>query len=177
MALPPASSKSTLYCSFCGKSQHEVKKLIAGPTVFICDECVELCTDLITGEDSVSNYRGPEFSLNISKETLTRIEAMTFGSLESFFSTTNLSTVDGGPYTGAQIYKAVREVLHRNFKNRVREELRQSEIAAVQAQIDELEKSRDAEIEPLRQQLAAIKSGKPRHKPQAEPTPIKPQEA
>ena len=35
-------SKSTLYCSFCGKSQHEVRKLIAGPTVFICDECVEL---------------------------------------------------------------------------------------------------------------------------------------
>ncbi|MDG6146392.1 hypothetical protein NF717_12180, partial [Lactococcus formosensis] len=36
-------AKSTLYCSFCGKSQHEVRKLIAGPTVFICDECVELC--------------------------------------------------------------------------------------------------------------------------------------
>ena len=38
--------KNDLYCSFCGKSQHEVKKLIAGPTVFICDECVELCMDL-----------------------------------------------------------------------------------------------------------------------------------
>ena len=35
-----------LYCSFCGKSQHEVKKLIAGPSVFICDECVELCMDI-----------------------------------------------------------------------------------------------------------------------------------
>lgn len=43
-------SKSTLYCSFCGKSQHEVRKLIAGPTVFICDECVELCTDIIRDE-------------------------------------------------------------------------------------------------------------------------------
>ena len=41
-----ADSKNTLYCSFCGKSQHEVRKLIAGPTVFICDECVELCMDL-----------------------------------------------------------------------------------------------------------------------------------
>ena len=40
-------SKNTLYCSFCGKSQHEVRKLIAGPTVFICDKCVELCTDII----------------------------------------------------------------------------------------------------------------------------------
>ncbi|MCC7260287.1 MAG: ATP-dependent Clp protease ATP-binding subunit ClpX [Alphaproteobacteria bacterium] len=42
--------KTTLYCSFCGKSQHEVKKLIAGPTVFICDECVELCMDIIREE-------------------------------------------------------------------------------------------------------------------------------
>jgi ATP-dependent Clp protease ATP-binding subunit ClpX len=43
-------SKKTLYCSFCGKSQHEVRKLIAGPTVFICDECVELCMDIIREE-------------------------------------------------------------------------------------------------------------------------------
>ena len=43
-------SKNTLYCSFCGKSQHEVRKLIAGPTVFICDECVELCNDIIVEE-------------------------------------------------------------------------------------------------------------------------------
>ena len=49
-------SKNTLYCSFCGKSQHEVRKLIAGPTVFICDECVELCMDIIKeeGKGSVS---------------------------------------------------------------------------------------------------------------------------
>ena len=44
------NNKNTLYCSFCGKSQHEVKKLIAGPTVFICDECVELCNDIIQEE-------------------------------------------------------------------------------------------------------------------------------
>src|SRR5262245_50538591 len=46
--------KNTLYCSFCGKSQHEVRKLIAGPTVFICDECVELCTDIIREEHRTS---------------------------------------------------------------------------------------------------------------------------
>ncbi len=45
-----SDTKNTLYCSFCGKSQHEVRKLIAGPTVFICDECVELCMDIIRGE-------------------------------------------------------------------------------------------------------------------------------
>ena len=47
------NSKSTLFCSFCGKSQHEVRKLIAGPTVFICDECVELCMDIIREENKV----------------------------------------------------------------------------------------------------------------------------
>mgnify|MGYP000979700579 CR=1 FL=1 len=47
---PSGETKNTLYCSFCGKSQHEVRKLIAGPTVFICDECVELCMDIIREE-------------------------------------------------------------------------------------------------------------------------------
>jgi ATP-dependent Clp protease ATP-binding subunit ClpX len=50
----PTDAKNTLYCSFCGKSQHEVRKLIAGPTVFICDECVELCTDIIREEHKSS---------------------------------------------------------------------------------------------------------------------------
>ncbi|GJM00197.1 MAG: ATP-dependent Clp protease ATP-binding subunit ClpX [Methyloligella sp.] len=49
-----SESKNTLYCSFCGKSQHEVRKLIAGPTVFICDECVELCMDIIREENKTS---------------------------------------------------------------------------------------------------------------------------
>ena len=45
-----SSSEKSLYCSFCGKSQHEVKKLIAGPSVFICDECIDLCNDIIRDE-------------------------------------------------------------------------------------------------------------------------------
>src|SRR5712672_3581954 len=49
-----SDAKNTLYCSFCGKSQHEVRKLIAGPTVFICDECVELCMDIIREENKSS---------------------------------------------------------------------------------------------------------------------------
>src|SRR5712675_2105784 len=49
-----SDSKNTLYCSFCGKNQHEVRKLIAGPTVFICDECVELCKDIL-GEENKSS--------------------------------------------------------------------------------------------------------------------------
>ena len=57
------SSKNTLYCSFCGKSQHEVRKLIAGPTVFICDECVELCMDIIREEGKTSLAKSSDGSL------------------------------------------------------------------------------------------------------------------
>ncbi|SFA75140.1 ATP-dependent Clp protease ATP-binding subunit ClpX [Poseidonocella pacifica] len=53
-------SKNTLYCSFCGKSQHEVRKLIAGPTVFICDECVELCMDIIREETKAGGLKASE---------------------------------------------------------------------------------------------------------------------
>ena len=53
-------SKNTLYCSFCGKSQHEVRKLIAGPTVFICDECVELCMDIIREETKATGLKSSE---------------------------------------------------------------------------------------------------------------------
>ncbi|PWR03437.1 ATP-dependent Clp protease ATP-binding subunit ClpX [Meridianimarinicoccus roseus] len=52
--------KNTLYCSFCGKSQHEVRKLIAGPTVFICDECVELCMDIIREETKSTGLKSSE---------------------------------------------------------------------------------------------------------------------
>lgn len=50
MAKDSADSDKLLYCSFCGKSQNEVRKLIAGPSVFICDECVDLCNDIIREE-------------------------------------------------------------------------------------------------------------------------------
>ncbi|SDH27741.1 ATP-dependent Clp protease ATP-binding subunit ClpX [Roseospirillum parvum] len=55
-----SESKNTLYCSFCGKSQHEVRKLIAGPTVFICDECVELCMDIIREENKTQMLRSSD---------------------------------------------------------------------------------------------------------------------
>ena len=58
--LSNSDSKNTLYCSFCGKSQHEVRKLIAGPTVFICDECVELCNDIIKEESKSALSKGSD---------------------------------------------------------------------------------------------------------------------
>ncbi|MEL6564435.1 MAG: ATP-dependent Clp protease ATP-binding subunit ClpX [Pseudomonadota bacterium] len=60
MATNSGDSKNTLYCSFCGKSQHEVRKLIAGPTVFICDECVELCMDIIREETKASGLKSTD---------------------------------------------------------------------------------------------------------------------
>jgi ATP-dependent Clp protease ATP-binding subunit ClpX len=64
------SSEKVLYCSFCGKSQHEVKKLIAGPSVFICDECIELCNDIIRDEVAVESVDGvsPKSELPIPSE-------------------------------------------------------------------------------------------------------------
>ena len=55
-----SDNKNTLYCSFCGKSQHEVRKLIAGPTVFICDECVELCMDIIREETKSTGFKSSD---------------------------------------------------------------------------------------------------------------------
>jgi ATP-dependent Clp protease ATP-binding subunit ClpX len=61
-------SKNTLYCSFCGKSQHEVRKLIAGPTVFICDECVELCMDIIREEHKTTLVRSRDGGVPTPKD-------------------------------------------------------------------------------------------------------------
>ena len=61
------NNKNILYCSFCGKSQHEVRKLIAGPTVFICDECVELCMDIIK-EESKDTFVKHQDGLPLPKE-------------------------------------------------------------------------------------------------------------
>jgi ATP-dependent Clp protease ATP-binding subunit ClpX len=62
-----SDSKNTLYCSFCGKSQQELRKLIAGPTVYICNECVELCMDII-GEENKSSLVGSRDGIPTPKE-------------------------------------------------------------------------------------------------------------
>src|SRR5690349_7447394 len=64
-----SSGEKLLYCSFCGKSQHEVKKLIAGPSVFICDECIDLCNDIIRDEaSSIETVTGPKSDLPTPQE-------------------------------------------------------------------------------------------------------------
>ena len=71
-------NKNTLYCSFCGKSQHEVRKLIAGPTVFICDECVELCMDIIK-EESKSHISKNEEGVPTPKEIFSILNEYVIG--------------------------------------------------------------------------------------------------
>jgi len=71
-------TKNTLYCSFCGKSQHEVRKLIAGPTVFICDECVELCMDIIK-EENKSNFSKNEEGVPSPKEIFSTLDEYVIG--------------------------------------------------------------------------------------------------
>ena len=75
-----SSSEKTLYCSFCGKSQHEVKKLIAGPSVFICDECIDLCIEIIrdelpVGEDGIQ----PRSDLPTPAEIKATLDAYVIG--------------------------------------------------------------------------------------------------
>ena len=71
-------TKNTLYCSFCWKSQHEVRKLIAGPTVFICDECVELCMDIIK-EESKNNFSKNEEGVPAPKEIYSTLDEYVIG--------------------------------------------------------------------------------------------------
>ena len=68
-----------LYCSFCGKSQHEVRKLIAGPSVFICDECVDLCNDIIREEVQEAENKGDSDSLPTPKEVKTTLDEYVIG--------------------------------------------------------------------------------------------------
>ena len=72
------NNKNILYCSFCGKSQHEVRKLIAGPTVFICDECVELCMDIIK-EESKETFVKHQDGLPSPKEICTVLDDYVIG--------------------------------------------------------------------------------------------------
>ena len=76
-----ASGEKTLYCSFCGKSQHEVKKLIAGPSVFICDECIELCNDIIRDEApaDAAHAKGSKSDLPAPLEIKTTLDQYVIG--------------------------------------------------------------------------------------------------
>src|SRR5476651_199565 len=75
-------SRNTLYCSFCGKSQHEVRKLIAGPTVFICDECVELCMDIIREESKTTLVKSKD-GVPTPKDIMTVLDDYVIGQIHA----------------------------------------------------------------------------------------------
>jgi len=79
MADKKAAPEKTLYCSFCGKSQHEVKKLIAGPSVFICDECIELCNDIIRDEQAADPATAEKSGLPTPQEIAARLDQYVIG--------------------------------------------------------------------------------------------------
>ena len=80
MALDKSTGDKLLYCSFCGKSQHEVRKLIAGPSVFVCDECVELCNDIIREENNHSVSGKPDTDkLPVPHEIRARLDEYVIG--------------------------------------------------------------------------------------------------
>src|SRR5690606_26340789 len=72
-------SGKLLYCSFCGKSQHEVRKLIAGPSVFVCDECVDLCNDIIREEIQEKDSEGGSKKLPIPEEIKKTLDEYVIG--------------------------------------------------------------------------------------------------
>ena len=73
-------SGKLLYCSFCGKSQHEVRKLIAGPSVYICDECVELCNDIIREEiKDIAPVKSAQDSLPTPREIRASLDDYVIG--------------------------------------------------------------------------------------------------
>ena len=79
MAEKKSGVEKMLYCSFCGKSQHEVKKLIAGPSVFICDECIELCNDIVRDEIAADPATKSGTDLPSPKEIRERLDQYVIG--------------------------------------------------------------------------------------------------
>ena len=79
MAIDKKSGEKLLYCSFCGKSQHEVKKLIAGPSVFVCDECITLCNDIMREEIQGENAKGDKSDLPVPKDICATLDEYVIG--------------------------------------------------------------------------------------------------
>ena len=101
----PATPQRTLYCSFCGKSQHEVRKLIAGPTVFICDECVGLCNAIIGDQEILTILKADEENGN-------QAYAATFEHVRAK-STADVKSCVERSRKGAEIYRVEVQLIQR----------------------------------------------------------------
>ena len=108
--LDPATPQRTLHCSFCGKSQHDVRKLIAGPTVFICDECVGLCNAII-GDQEILNL------LKADEESGNRKYAATFEHVRAK-STADVTSCVERSRKGAEIFRVEVHLIQRTLAMR-----------------------------------------------------------
>lgn len=153
------STKSTLYCSFCGKSQYEVKKLISGPTALICDECAALCVLILFADGIMALPCAiPEGAFSVE-----RIEKMQFSSVDDFLSKGGVEKREG-PYTGREIIAAMCAVfspkLYQDARSREADEIR-SQLAAIDERAQKSEQHFETERAPLLERLASLGQGQP----------------
>lgn len=163
-----AEPKSTLYCSFCGKSQHEVKKLIAGPTVFICDECVELCIDIVH-EERVATEVGNILRASFNSEALEKLNEVKISSLAngiSEFLITKGGLVwpqDESPISVRAVLRAILiaaekelAIVYRNWEDLTRIAYLELEIKKAR---DRAVAEADKALSPLIEELQSLKKG------------------
>ncbi len=149
-----------LRCSFCGKSQHEVRKLIAGPVVFICDECVAQCSDLVREE-----HRAPEtLDIAVSESSLETLELVQVISLRKLLRDGGLKRkLKGEQFTARELLEAiilgVRKETTRTKMTPERQALIRKAAKELDAVTKRTQREYDDEVRPLRRRLQSLNRG------------------
>ena len=162
----PVANKSTLYCSFCGKSQHEARKLIAGPTVFICDECVDLCMDIVHEERA-----GDVKSLLANVRVPGGYDSLAAIRIDSFDELLKLGDIvyeEGGYCQADNLLRAVftgldklRTEFNMTPERAARIRAAENELYAVEAEFEKIRQRHNLEAAPLKARLGALLRGEP----------------